>query len=116
MGGGHSVTLLSTFAECQATGERCARIPRTPVVMSLVVCSPLTVCCYGWLSVCPSLGNSLFSLGLLPIIIFESGYSLNLPAFFSQLGTVLIFALAGTVTATVGAHVQTHATQRIGGI
>ncbi len=34
--------------------------------------------------VCPA--RSLFSLGLLPIIIFESGYSLNLKAFFSQVG------------------------------
>lgn len=45
--------------------------------------------------------SRLFSLALLPIIIFESGYSLNLNAFFSQLGSVLMFALAGTVTATL---------------
>ncbi len=43
----------------------------------------------------------LFSLALLPIIIFESGYSLNLEPFFSQLGSILMFALAGTITATL---------------
>ncbi len=92
-----------------------------------------------------AVATSLFSLALLPIIIFESGYSLNLDAFFSQvrhcrshgdtfrglvptdsrfvlphsrlfpaprvhvhvslwcvqLGSVLMFALAGTVTATL---------------
>ena len=41
--------------------------------------------------------GELFLLGLLPVIIFESGYSLDLTPFFTQLGSVLAFAVAGTV-------------------
>lgn len=40
--------------------------------------------------------GELFLLGLLPVIIFESGYSLDLPPFFTQLGSVLAFAVVGT--------------------
>jgi len=71
------------------------------MAVSLVcLISVLTVRC-DRLPGCVWLGNSLFSLGLLPIIIFESGYSLNLDAFFSQFGAILTFALAGTVSATI---------------
>lgn len=37
---------------------------------------------------------------LLPVIIFESGYSLKRSYFFSQLGSIVAFAIAGTCVAT----------------
>lgn len=48
--------------------------------------------------------ESIFSLIFLPVIIFESGYSLVKHPFFTQIGTILIFAVFGTLisTAVVG--------------
>lgn len=42
----------------------------------------------------------LFSLIFLPIIIFQSGYALRKHPFFSQLGSILTYAIAGTVIST----------------
>ncbi|EDQ88748.1 uncharacterized protein MONBRDRAFT_32693 [Monosiga brevicollis MX1] len=44
---------------------------------------------------------TVFFLYLLPPIIFESGYSLQRGAFFSKLGTILIFAVIGTILSTI---------------
>ena len=41
--------------------------------------------------------ESLFTLALLPIIIFESGYSLYRDPFFAHLGPILVYALLGTL-------------------
>jgi hypothetical protein len=48
--------------------------------------------------------EATFVLILLPIIVFESGYALSRTFFFSQLGSILLFAIAGTMisTAVVG--------------
>ena len=43
-----------------------------------------------------SFNGEFFMLALLPVIIFESGYSLELQPFFTQLWSVLAFALIGT--------------------
>ncbi len=42
----------------------------------------------------------LFSLILLPIIIFQSGYALSLSHFFKRFGKILTFAFLGTVITT----------------
>ena len=41
--------------------------------------------------------ETVFSLVFLPIIIFESGFALDKHPFFSQLGSILTFACAGTL-------------------
>jgi sodium/hydrogen exchanger 8 len=43
----------------------------------------------------------IFSLIFLPIIIFQSGYSLSLSHFFKRLGKILTFAFIGTIITTV---------------
>jgi sodium/hydrogen exchanger 8 len=45
--------------------------------------------------------QEVFSLVLLPIIIFESGYALDKRPFFSQLWSINAFALLGTLISTV---------------
>jgi NhaP-type Na+/H+ or K+/H+ antiporter len=42
-----------------------------------------------------------FTLFLLPIIVFESGYALRRSYFFEKIGAILAFAVAGTVIATL---------------
>jgi hypothetical protein len=48
--------------------------------------------------------ETTFILILLPIIVFESGYALSRTYFFKQLGSILVFAVFGTIisTAVVG--------------
>lgn len=41
----------------------------------------------------------LFMVVLLPPIIFEAGYNLEKESFFKNLGTVMLFAFAGTFIA-----------------
>lgn len=43
--------------------------------------------------------SDLFFLFLLPAIIFESGFSVHRQRFFKNLGTILTFAIIGTVIA-----------------
>ena len=43
----------------------------------------------------------IFSLIFLPIIIFQSGYSLSLSHFFKRLGKILTFAFLGTIITTM---------------
>lgn len=51
--------------------------------------------------------NDIFMLGLLPIIIAESGYALDKAVFFKNLWSIVAFAVAGTVISalTIGAFV-----------
>jgi NhaP-type Na+/H+ or K+/H+ antiporter len=52
-----------------------------------------------------SFNNGLFYFVLLPIIIFESGYALQRPIFFTNLGSISLFAIGGTLisAAVIGA-------------
>ena len=43
----------------------------------------------------------MFSLVLLPIIIFQSGYSLPLSHFFKRFFKILVYAIVGTLATTV---------------
>lgn len=44
-----------------------------------------------------SFSPDVFMLVLLPIIIFESGYSIDKKPFFTQVGSITVFAVVGTV-------------------
>lgn len=46
-------------------------------------------------------GTEFFSLALLPIIIFESGYSLRKRFFFANLGSITVFAIVGTLLSAI---------------
>ena len=48
----------------------------------------------------PPRARQLFLYVLLPPIIFEAGFSLSRRHFFNNLGTILLFAVAGTLLST----------------
>ena len=47
------------------------------------------------------LSPQAFFVILLPPIIFEAGYSLHKGNFFTNLGSICVFAIAGTIISTV---------------
>lgn len=49
---------------------------------------------------CPSV-LQVFFYALLPPIIFDAGFAMHNARFFSNLGTILLFAVFGTVVSTV---------------
>jgi sodium/hydrogen exchanger 8 len=53
--------------------------------------------------------EQLFTLILLPIIVFESGYAMHRTHFFSQLGSIVTFAVFGTLTSTLFIGLVLHA-------
>jgi sodium/hydrogen exchanger 8 len=47
-----------------------------------------------------SFDPDVFFYGLLPLIVFDAGYALNKKMFFSNFGSICLFAFAGTMFST----------------
>jgi NhaP-type Na+/H+ or K+/H+ antiporter len=78
-------------------------LPESAASMLFGTCIGLLIC---WTStpeqqVAARFNSSLFFFILLPPIIFEAGYTIKQGNFFNNFGTILLYALAGTLISTV---------------
>ncbi|XP_013773485.2 Na(+)/H(+) exchanger protein 7-like [Limulus polyphemus] len=72
-------------------------IPESCILIILGVAVGTIIYVTGSTSLVPQFTSRAFFLFLLPPIILESAYSLHDSAFFSNLGTILLYALLGTL-------------------
>ncbi|XP_076365416.1 Na(+)/H(+) exchanger beta-like isoform X1 [Tachypleus tridentatus] len=72
-------------------------IPESCILIILGVAVGTIVYVTGSTSLVPHFTSRAFFLFLLPPIVLESAYSLHDSAFFSNLGTILLYALVGTL-------------------